>query len=101
EIMPETGAPSIGEKSIRQTTRLIELAEEAGFRVNTPKNAAERGGTVTIDAPNGQAVTEELLRHDFLVDYRPGSGIRVAPHFYTTDEELELTVREIHKIAVD
>ncbi len=100
EIILEIGVQAIREKSIRQTTRLIELAEEAGFQVNTPKNAAERGGTVTIDVPNGQQVTKELLRRDFLVDYRPGSGIRVAPHFYTTDEELELTLREIRKIAV-
>jgi kynureninase len=51
-----------------------------------------------IDVPHGQQVTTELLRRDFLVDYRPGAGIRVAPHFYSKDEELELTVREIQKI---
>ena len=59
---------------------------------------ADRGGTVVIDVPHGQQVTTELLRRDFLVDYRPGAGIRVAPHFYSKDEELELTVREIKSI---
>jgi kynureninase len=98
EIVNEVGVKMIREKSIRQTTRLIEIAEEAGFKVNCPKNAAERGGTVVIDVPHGQQVTTELLRRDFLVDYRPGAGIRVAPHFYSKDEELELTVREIKKI---
>ena len=93
------GVERIREKSVRQTTRLIELAEEAGFAVNCPKNAAERGGTVTIDVPNGREVTKELLRHDFLVDYRQGAGIRVAPHFYSKDEELELTIREMKKIS--
>jgi kynureninase len=44
-------------------------------------------------------VTQELLRRDFLVDYRPGAGIRVAPHFYTKDEELDLVIREIQSIA--
>jgi kynureninase len=58
----------------------------------------ERGGTVVIDVPHGQQVTTELLRRDFLVDFRPGAGIRVAPHFYSRDEELELTVREIKTI---
>jgi kynureninase len=98
EIVGEVGVDRIREKSIRQTTRLIELAEEAGFAVNTPKNPAERGGTVAIDVPEGHAVTKELLRRDFLVDYRPRAGIRVAPHFYTKDEELDLTVAEIKKI---
>jgi len=98
EIVNEVGVKKIREKSIRQTTRLIEIAEEAGFKVNCPKNAESRGGTVVIDVPHGQQVTTELLRRDFLVDYRPGAGIRVAPHFYSKDEELELTVREIKKI---
>ena len=98
EIVNEVGVERIREKSIRQTTRLIELAEEAGFRVNCPKDSSERGGTVVIDVAHGPEVTAELLRRDFLVDYRPGAGIRVAPHFYSKDEELELTVREIKTI---
>lgn len=98
EIVNQIGVDAIREKSIRQTSRLIEIAEDAGFKVNCPKNAAQRGGTVVIDVPHGQQVTTELLRRDFLVDYRPGAGIRVAPHFYSKDEELELTVREIQKI---
>jgi len=99
EIIGEVGVENIRAKSLRQTSRLIGLAEEAGFRVNTPKNPAERGGTVTVDVPNGNEVTQELLRRDFLVDYRPGAGIRIAPHFYTKDEELELVVGEIRSVA--
>jgi kynureninase len=99
EIIHEVGVENIRAKSMRQTQMLIELAEEAGFQVNTPRNPDQRGGTVTVDVPNGYEVTEELLRRDFLVDYRPGAGIRIAPHFYTKDEELELVIREIQSIA--
>jgi len=99
EIIAEIGVDKIRAKSVRQGTRLIELAEAAGFRVNSPKRAAERGGTVVIDVPDGAAVTKELLRRNFLVDFRPGAGIRVAPHFYSTDDELEMTVREIQAIV--
>ncbi|HEV8144939.1 MAG TPA: aminotransferase class V-fold PLP-dependent enzyme [Bryobacteraceae bacterium] len=99
EIVGEIGVERIRAKSLRQTQRLIELAEEAGFRVNSPKNPEERGGTVVMDVPNGYEVTRELSRRDFLVDFRPGAGIRVAPHFYSTDEEPELLVREIRKIV--
>ena len=98
EIIAEIGVDQIREKSMRQTRRLIELAEDAGFRVNSPRNPAERGGTVVMDVPDGAEVTKELLRRNFLVDHRPGAGIRVAPHFYTSDEELELTVQEIQAI---
>jgi kynureninase len=62
-------------------------------------NPAERGGTVVIDVPNGYEVTKELSRRDYLVDYRPGAGIRVAPHFYSTDQELDLVIGEIKRIA--
>jgi kynureninase len=98
EIINEIGVENIRAKSLRQTDRLIELADEAGFGVNTPRNRAERGGTVTLDVPEAENVTRELLRRDFLVDYRPGAGIRIAPHFYTKDEELDLVIREIQTI---
>ncbi len=99
EIIAEIGVEKIRAKSLRQTAKLIGLAEEAGFRVNSPKHADERGGTVVIDVPDGARVTQELLRRNFLVDFRPGAGIRVAPHFYSTDEEVELIIREMRAIV--
>jgi len=98
EIIHEIGVENIRAKSMRQTARLIELADEAGLRVNSPRDPCQRGGTVTIDVPNGDQVNRELARREFLVDYRPGAGIRIAPHFYSTDEELDLTIREIRNI---
>jgi kynureninase len=99
EIIAEIGVPAIRKKSMRQTARLIELAEEAGFPINSPRDPNQRGGTVVIDVPNGYQVTQELGRRDYLVDYRPGAGIRVAPHFYSKDEELELVIDEIKKLT--
>src|SRR5207248_11522765 len=75
QIINEIGVEAIRAKSVRQTARLMELAEEAGFRLNSPQNPAERGGTVVIDVPHGDEVTRELSRRDYLVDYRPGAGI--------------------------
>ncbi len=99
EIIREVGVENIRAKSIWQTSALIDLATRAGYRVNSPKDSRERGGTVTLDVPNGYEITQELLRRDFLVDYRPGAGIRVAPHFYTKDEELELVMEEIQSLS--
>jgi kynureninase len=99
EIVNQIGVPAIREKSMRQTARLIALADEAGFRVNTCRNPAQRGGVVVLDVPAGEEITRELARRQILVDYRPQAGIRVAPHFYTTDEELEYTVSEIRSIV--
>jgi kynureninase len=99
EIVGEVGVTAIREKSRRQTRRLMELAKAAGFRLNSPERDEERGGVVVMDVPGAHEVTKELSRRDVLVDYRPGAGIRVAPHFYTTDEEVDQTVEEIRKLA--
>jgi kynureninase len=101
EIVLEIGVPAIREKSLRQTARLMELADEAGIRVNTCRIPERRGGVVTLDVPRGREVAKELERREVLVDYRPGAGIRVAPHFYTTDEELERTIGEIGSLLRD
>ena len=98
EIINQIGVEAIREKSMRQTARLIELADEAGLRVNTPRDATCRGGVVTFDVPNGKELNRELARRQILADYRPGAGVRVAPHFYNTDEELVQTVLEIKKL---
>jgi kynureninase len=94
----EIGVEAIREKSVRQTERLIELADEAGFPVRTCRDSKRRGGVVIVDVPHGKEVTAELARREVLVDYRPRAGIRIAPHFYTSDEELDHTIREIGKI---
>ncbi len=98
EIVLEVGVERIRAKSQRQTQRLIELAEERGLRATSPRDPTQRGGTVTIDVEHGPAVTKELIRREVLVDYRPGAGIRVSPHFYTTDEEVKHTINQIAEI---
>lgn len=97
-IINEIGVDRIREKSKRQTEFLIKLAEEAGFSVTSPKNAEDRGGTITVGHDEAAAITKELIRREFIVDYRPGAGVRISPHFYTSDGELELVVREMKKI---
>ena len=98
-IINEIGVERIREKSMRQTNHLIQLAEEAGFTVTSPKDPARRGGTITVAHEHAGAMTKELLRREFIVDYRPGAGVRISPHFYTKDEELELVIEEMKKIA--
>jgi kynureninase len=94
-ILRRAGMDAIRAKSTRQTSRLIALADERGLRVKAPRDSAKRGGTVAIDVDHGYEVAQELLARDILVDYRVGAGIRVAPHFFTRDEELEEVVGSI------
>jgi len=99
EIVNQIGVEAIRSKSVRQTQRLIELADEAGFAVGSCRDPLRRGGVVVIDVPNGKEVTRELARREVLVDYRPNAGIRIAPHFYTSDDELDRAMAEIQSAA--
>ena len=97
-ILRDAGIDAVRAKSVRQTERLIALADERGYAVAAPRDAARRGGTVAFDVPHAREVSRALLAQDVIVDYRPGAGIRVAPHFYTSDEELEAVVELIDDI---
>ena len=97
-IVSEVGVKKIREKSTRQTTRLIELADQHGWRVNTPRDPQRRGGTVSIDMPNSEEVCAELLKRDILVDWRPNAGVRFSPHFYNSDAELEAGIAAVEEI---
>lgn len=98
QIINEIGVDNIREKSVRQTSLLINLAQEAGFTVTSPKSSSQRGGTISVTHEHAAAITSELLGREFIVDFRPGAGVRISPHFYTTDEELELVIDEMKTI---
>jgi len=95
KILRRAGVDAIREKSVRLTSRLIDLADARGYTVNAPRDPARRGGTVAIDVPHGYEVTQHLLSRNILVDYRVGAGIRIAPHFFTREDELDEAVSEI------
>ena len=98
DVVKTVGVEAIRRKSVRQVGLLVELAREQGFGVASPERAEDRGGMAILSVPSGEAVTRELLRREIIVDYRPGAGIRLSPHFYTTDEELRHAVGEIRRI---
>ena len=89
EIVGEIGVEAIRVRSLRLTRLLIERAQAAGFRLNTPLDDSQRAGAVIIDVPDGEAVSQQLIHQSVIVDYRPGAGIRIAPHFYNTDQEID------------
>ena len=98
DLIEEIGVERIREGSLRQTGLLIELAERAGFEVVSPRETERRGGAVILGVPEGAAVYAELEARGILGDFRPGAGIRLGPHFFTTDEELRIAVEQITEI---
>lgn len=97
-IVHDAGMDAVRAKSLHQTAMLVELADARGYTVTAPRDPARRGGTIAFDVPHGAAVAQALLARDVVIDYRPGAGIRVAPHFYSTDDEVARCVGEIDDI---
>ena len=98
-LVAEIGGAAIREKSLRLTGRMLALASEYGFRVVSPSEPERRGGTVCLDVPNAERVCDRLLASDVLLDYRPGVGLRLAPHFYTRDDEVDEVMARVRDFA--
>jgi kynureninase len=89
EIIETVGIAEIARESQRRTERMIEFALEHGWQLNTPRPVSERGGSVMIGVKDGPAIVEQLAEKRVFVDCRPGAGLRLSPHFFNTDEEVE------------
>jgi kynureninase len=98
QIIGEIGARKIRDKSLVMTQKIIDNVDELGMKLNSPRPAEQRGGSVVFDFVGSADVCRELNRRRFFCDHRPGVGIRIAPHFYTKSEEIELFFGELKKI---
>ena len=94
----EVTVDAIRAKSQRQTQLLVAEAQRAGLAIKSPLAAARRGGHVALDVPHGYAVCQALSAREIVVDFRPDAGLRVAPHFYNSDDEVIACVRAIRAI---
>ena len=99
DLIEEIGVERIRDVSIRQTQLLIELLDEAGFDVGSPRDPRRRGGTVTVRTPEFEAVHKELAERQILCDFRPDAGLRLGPHYYNTEDELRYAVGQIVEIV--
>ena len=98
DLIEEIGVDRIRENSLRQTQLLIELADAAGFEVHSTRDPVRRGGAVIVNVPEAGAVYAELEQRGILGDFRPGAGIRIGPHFFTSDDEIRFAIAQVGEI---
>jgi kynureninase len=101
DVIEELGVPQIRERSLALTQLLIDLCDEAGLAIVSPREAARRGGTVTVSTPDHAACHRELGERGVICDFRPNpeGGIRIGPHFFNTEEEVRLAISELAEIV--
>jgi kynureninase len=99
DVIEEVGVEAIRERSLGLTDLLIRLADDAGFEVTSQRDQARRGASVTVRTPGFEGVHKELAEREILCDFRPDVGLRLGPHFFNTEDELEYAVGQIAEIV--
>ena len=89
ELIEAVGVADIAAESQRRTQSMIDFASARGWTINTPLNKDQRGGSVMIGVENADVMVERLAEQRVFVDWRPDAGLRISPHFFNTDEEIE------------
>ena len=91
------GIENIERRILKLTSHLIESVKELGLKLQTPEEPQYRSGIVNFKIEKPQEIVEKLNNKGIIVSAR-AHGIRVSPHFYNTEEEIDRLMEEI-KIA--
>lgn len=98
EMLLEAGIEAVSERVLALTGMVIEEARGRGFVVRTPAEDSRRAGIVSFTGGfDAIEVRGELKRRGVMVNVRRG-GLRVAPHFYNTEAEIEKFFSELDDI---
>jgi kynureninase len=99
DVIEEVGVRRIRERSLRLTQLMIDLLDDAGLELASPRETERRGGTVLVRTPDEAAVHKELTERGIICDFRPDAGVRVGPHFFNSEDELRHTVEQLADIV--
>jgi kynureninase len=101
DVIEEVGVQRIRERSLALTQLLIDLCDEAGLGIVSPRDPERRGGTVTVSTPDHAACHRELGERGVICDFRPNpaGGVRLGPHFFNTEEEVRHAVSQLADIV--
>jgi kynureninase len=100
QLVEEVGIATIARESRRRTEWMVEFGVDQGWTINSPRNVNDRGGSIMIAVDNGPEMVERLAKRKVFVDCRPGVGLRISPHFFNTDEEVEEAMRILAGLIV-
>ena len=94
QLLLDVGIENIQRRILDLTELLMDSVKDLGFHLTTPEDRKCRSGIVHFLVDRAQERAERLKRKGVIVSAR-SNGLRVAPHFYNTEEEIESLVREL------
>ncbi len=97
KMLLNCGTENVKRIIIKLTDRLIDSVKDLGLELQTPEQKQCRSGIVNFKIGKPQKVTDRLNKKGIVVSAR-ANGIRVSPHFYNTEEEIDKLIEEIKKL---
>jgi selenocysteine lyase/cysteine desulfurase len=97
KMLLDCGTENIKRRIIKLTDRLICSVKDLGLKLQTPEERQSRSGIVNFKIGKADKVTDKLNKKGIVVSAR-AHGIRVSPHFYNTEEEIDKLTEEIKKL---
>ena len=82
------------------TERLRQGATERGLEIRSPADRNKRSAMTCLAFDGSQETCAQLNERGVMVDWRPGSGIRVSPHFYSTRADIDAFFEALDAVRV-
>jgi kynureninase len=99
DVITEVGVERIRSRQGELTDQVIAGADEMGLPVRTPRDRAARGGVVNVGVgPRTSEICHALLARGVCTDFR-GDGLRVSPHFFNIEEDVDRLFRELRSLV--
>jgi len=95
-LLNKIGMDNIEKRILKLTGEIVEELMNLNVEVTTPREERHRAGIVHFLIKNPTIMTKTLLENKIIVAVR-NRGVRVSPHFYNTEEELEKFLSIIKK----
>ncbi len=96
KMMLHFGIENIEKRILKLTNYLIEQLKNFGVTLKTPEEPQCRSGIVLAKVDKPKKVCEALAKEGIVVSAR-ANGLRISPHFYNTEAEIDRLVEEIRK----
>ena len=96
KMLLDFGIAKIEERILKLTDYLIEAVKNLGLKLKTPEERQHRSGIINFHIANPEEVVRHLRSKGIVVSAR-AHGIRVSPHFYNTENEIDTLVEELRK----
>ena len=99
EPLHEIGIDRIRAHSMALCQIIIDRAQAVGLTLHSPLDHAARTGFVAVDFPGSEAASQQLVAEGYKHDWRPNCGLRLGPHFYNTQDDVERFMDRVVALA--